>query len=260
MNPDFLVIGAAKSGTTSMYNYLTQHPSIFMSRVKEPGFYAWEDRPVEFHGRWDERSTNSFAVYQRGEYEALFKSGEEAAIRGEASTVYLYSKPAARRIQAECPNMRLITILRNPVERAYATYCRLRRIGREPLQSFGEALDAERGRIERNWEPIWHYRAMGYYGEQLLRYDEALQDRRLLVVLHEDFDARPNDVLRDVFTFLGVSPDIPIDCSRRYNEGGAREPMQRKIRAALCDHYAKDIASLSQQLGRDLTHWVQVPQ
>ena len=171
--PNFLVIGAAKSGTTSLYHYLGQHPQVYVSPVKEPNFFALEGEKPDFRAPGSEERINSWSVTDVEAYRALFEgAGEEEAL-GEASAMYLYSEKAPGRIRHHLPNTKLVAVLRDPVERAYSSFLHLKRNGREPLDDFVEALEAEERRIRDNWEWIWHYKNMGFYHEQLRRYHEA---------------------------------------------------------------------------------------
>src|SRR5437867_4308222 len=118
--PTFLVIGAARSGTTALYLYLRQHPNVFMSRDKETNFFAFEGEALDFRGPGAEFVNNS--VVTLNAYLRLFADAPENAAIGEASPLYLYSLHAAERIHARLPDVRLIAILRNPIEQAYSHY------------------------------------------------------------------------------------------------------------------------------------------
>jgi Sulfotransferase family len=169
--PNFLIIGAAKSGTTSLYHYLNQHPQIYMSPEKEPEFFALEGRKLDFDGPDGKEVINRRIQRNRPtnieEYRALFEgvSGETAI--GEASPWYLYSVQAPSRISYYIPGVKLIAVLRNPVERAYSLFLYLRLRGQEPLSDFSQALQAEEVRKRDNWEWWWYYKDVGFYHAQL---------------------------------------------------------------------------------------------
>ena len=129
--PNFLIIGAMKSGTTALYYYLEQHPQVYMSPVKEPNFFCSE-----------ENSDGDFAT-RLGAYQDLFRdvSGEKAI--GEASHCYLYEPEAAARIQEYITDAKLIAVLRDPVDRAYSHFLHMVRNGSEPLTDFALALREE---------------------------------------------------------------------------------------------------------------------
>jgi hypothetical protein len=222
--PNFLIIGAMKSGTTSLYYYLKQHPQIYMSSVKEPNFFALEGSNLDFDGaegkeriqRWIKRES----VTNIGEYRALFRGAASALAIGEASPMYLYSPEAPYRIRYYVPEAKLITILRNPVERAYSAFLYMTRDGREPLNGFSQALQAEETRMHANWEWIWHYKHLGFYYTQLKRYFDVFDRAQIKVYLYEDLRADLPRVLQDIFRFLEVDEAFVPDTSLRHNVSG----------------------------------------
>lgn len=217
--PNFLVIGAAKAGTTSLYRYLEQHPDVFMSAIKEPRFFALEGRPVEFCGPGDERVYDETATTLEG-YRRLFARAGRARAVGEASVLYLPHPRAAAAIAGRIPDARLIVVLRNPAERAYSAFLYRTRDGYEPLRTFEAALADEPRRIAAGWYYGWHYRDQGFYHRHLRRYFERFDRARIRVHLHEDLVRDPLGVVRDLFAFLGVDPDFRPDVSVRHNPSG----------------------------------------
>ncbi|TCJ15544.1 sulfotransferase, partial [Rubrobacter taiwanensis] len=181
--PDFLVIGAGKAGTTSLYYYLRQHPQVYMSPTKETNFFALEGQRVAFRGPGVEERINAWTITELSEYERQFAGvrGERAV--GEVCPLYLYSERAAERIKRHVPEVRLIAVLRDPAERAYSSFLMLRRSGREPLEDFAAALEAEDRRVAGGWEYAWHYRRAGYYHEQLSRYYALFDPAQIRVYL-----------------------------------------------------------------------------
>ena len=137
--PTFLIIGAGRSGTTSLYHYLGQHPDIFMSPVKEPGFFAYEDETRPLIGAYGEAELPGYST-RREDYEALFADVSVETAAGEASVDYLYLPRAARRIRRHVPQARLIAILRQPADRSHSQFWARVASGREPLTDFEEAL------------------------------------------------------------------------------------------------------------------------
>jgi len=222
--PNFLVIGAMKSGTTSLHHYLRQHPEIYVSPVKEPSFFAVEGSALDFDGaegrRRVQRLMKRSVVTDVDAYGALFGGvGDEKAV-GEVSPLYLYDGAAPNRIKRYVPGAKLIAVLRHPAERAYSAFLYLTRDGREPLRDFAAALRAEDARIRGNWEWIWHYRSLGLYHAQLGRYLGLFPRDQLRVYLYEDLQADPLGLLRDVFRFLGVDESFTPDTSVRHNPSG----------------------------------------
>jgi len=204
--PNFFVIGAAKSGTTSLYNYLAQHPDIYMSPVKEPNYFSFLGEPPNFSGppaNTDNsffrdrlrREKYEFSVTSLRDYEQLFSGVRGETAIGESSVSYLYFPAVANRIKERVPSAKLIVILRNPVSRAYSKYQQFRRDASEPLVSFAEALAAEPGRIRKNWSPTWFYADRGFYYRQLRTYYELFERNQIHISLYEDFCSNPRGQL-----------------------------------------------------------------
>lgn len=213
--PNFLIIGAHKSGTTSLYRYLNQHPDVYMSQVKEPAYFVYEGDKVkyqEFDGSpWRSR----FITLE--DYEALFEGVQSEVAVGEASTLYLYHPRAPLRIKEHIPDAKLIAILRNPVDRAYSNYQFARMQGREPLGTFREALEAEEERITAGWAPLWHYTKKGFYSEQITRYRAIFPEDQLRIYLYDDLRFEPDRLVHDIFDFLGVNSEVRVQTGETYN-------------------------------------------
>jgi hypothetical protein len=151
------------------------------------------------------------------EYEAQFAAVNGEAAIGEVSPHYLYSEQAPERIRCHAPDAKLIAVLRQPVDRAFSAFTHMLRDGREETTDFQEALRREEARIQANWEPLWHYAAMGFYAQQLKRYFACFDASQIRIYTYEDYVARPLEVLQDIFRFLGVEPDFEPDLSDRHN-------------------------------------------
>jgi hypothetical protein len=220
MMPNFLLIGAAKSGTDALNSYLAQHPQIYMSPQKEPMFFVAEGQDeIPFRGPGDRRVLEYYGcwVHTLDQYQRLFAGVNAESAIGEASTWYLYDEGAPQRIHAHVPRAKLIAILRNPVDRAYSAYTMLLRDGRETIRDFSQALAAEDKRVRAMWEPMWHYRRMGFYYAQLQRYYDTFDADQIHVAIYDDFTARPGEVMRDLFRFLDVDDRFEPDTSARAN-------------------------------------------
>ena len=120
--PNFFILGAAKSGTTALQQYLVQHPDIFMSEPKEPHFFAFPGMRLEFMGPGDDETINRNAITDRNEYYKLFEKSGKARMRGEASVSYLYYSQTAKNIKKAHPEARLLMVLRNPARRAFSAF------------------------------------------------------------------------------------------------------------------------------------------
>ena len=233
--PNFLMIGAAKSGTSSLYAYLRQHPDVFLSEVRECDFFTLEGQRPSYAGPGDQIAYRRY-ITTLDRYQRLFtRTGGRRAV-GESSDLYLDGAGSAGRIRRYLPSAKLIVIFRNPVDRAYSQYKHLVRDGREPLATFEEALAADDERAAKGWHPIWHLKARGFYAAQLAAYLELFPREQLSIHLYDDFVADPPAVLRALFEFLGVDPTFEPDMSLRYNVSGT--PKSRMLHAFLAQPLA----------------------
>lgn len=288
--PTFLIIGAPKCGTTSVYDYLAQHPQVFMSPVKEPRFFDNEGNPDPSTIRRDEAVITGIEAYR-----ALFAKAPPAVRAiGEASPTYLRSENAAAGIKRHIPQARLVAILRQPVDRAYSAYVMARRDGREKAASFEEALASERAGTAAD---EYFYSARAYH-ECLQTYYAHFPREQIKVLRYDDLVADAPGFMRTVFDFLGVDPDAPIDTSGRRNAGAVQRsqaiagllnrpnpiryaarrllprrlreagrerlrhvnsapppPLDHQLRANLTQDIEADIASLEATSGLDLSAW-----
>ncbi|MCP4420171.1 MAG: sulfotransferase [Chloroflexi bacterium] len=217
--PNFLIIGAAKSGTTSLYHYLGQHPQVY-TNVKEPSYFALAGQQVQYAGPGAQDGFVRRITTNRADYEALFASVTNEKAYGEASVLYLYSPEAPICIKETIPDVKLIAILRNPVERAFSGYLHMLRDGREPLTSFADALAAEDGRVAANWEHQWHYTRLGFYHMQLKRYYDLFPAAQIAVYTYDELKTSPAKLMQQVFRFLDVDDTYMPDFSIRHNVSG----------------------------------------
>lgn len=212
--PDFLIIGAGKSGTTSLDKYLNQHPQIFIPKTKEPNFFGYERTSIEDLPDEDKKH------YQRSvttlqAYLALFAEARPDQVKGETSNTYMYHLDAPERIQHYIPGVKLIAVLRQPAGRLYSRYLHLARENRVPTRAFTDCFDRS---------TIWWQRndlvKEGFYYEYLSRYYSRFPAENIRVYLYEDFQSNPAAVLKDIFEFVGVDSQFKPDLSIRYNESG----------------------------------------
>ena len=217
--PNFLIIGAAKAGTTALHEYLQQHSQIYMTPTKETNFFAFEGENIDFQGPGD-KALQDFSITDLAAYQTEFEQVSNELARGEACPSYLYLPQTATNIKKYIPDTRLIAILRNPVERAYANFLHIVRDNREPHQDFALALKDEPTRIAHNWEWFWHYIQLGYYGAQLQRYYQIFSSSQIKVYLYEDLKEKPIALLQDIFRFLEVDDTFIPDMAIRPNKSG----------------------------------------
>jgi Sulfotransferase family len=215
--PNFLIIGAAKGGTSSLYRYLEQHPRVFMSTPKEPTFFGHEGESGLYCGPHDEdRAFHSRVITNLSDYQALFEGVTTQTAIGEASVYSLYLPHAASQIKKHLPHATMFAVLRNPVERAYSAYIHVVGQARE-RRSFADALAQEPERIRKKWNPLWHFKTMGFYYQQVKRYYDTFGRQQVHVFLHEDFRNEPLAFIQRIFEMLGIDKSFVPDMSRRYN-------------------------------------------
>ncbi|NQY95629.1 MAG: sulfotransferase [Henriciella sp.] len=216
--PDFLVIGAARAGTTALHGFLRQHPGIFMPARKEPNFFAYEGEELACEGPGADYINNS--IVDPSAYSALFAEAPADARLGEASPLYLYSERAPGRIKHHIPGAKMIVILRNPVDQAYSHFMYATKQCIENVSDFDKALTLERMRLDQGWQPLFGYSQFPRYGEQLARYFELFPRDQFLIKRYEDYQADPDAFLRAVYEFIGVDPDFVPTKSDKVNAGG----------------------------------------
>jgi hypothetical protein len=214
--PNFLIIGAAKSGTTAIYTYIKQHPDIFMSSPKELRYFSYRGPyPEGLDEKYIHKGVTTFE-----EYIAHFSEVKDEKIIGEASPMYLYVPGTAERIHAVIPNVKLFAILRNPIDRAFSAYMHAIRDWLEPSSSFKMALEKEQERIEAGWGILWHYIKAGFYYEQLNRYYEIFDPCQIKVVLYNDLVKTPGELMKSIFDYLEVDPNFIPDMIAKPNVSG----------------------------------------
>ena len=214
--PNFIIIGAMKAATTSLYTYLKQHPDIFMTKVKEPMFFNNFNQITDFKVLGNKsKKVNSLL-----DYFSMFSSVENESAIGEASPAYIYNEKAPYLIKEHLTDVKIIAILRQPTDRAYSNFLHTKRADRENVNSFEQAIKIEKERISDNWSPLYHYIQKGFYSVQLKRYYNLFPKENIKVYLFEDVVKNPKETLKDIFKFLNVDENIEIDVSKKSNVSG----------------------------------------
>jgi hypothetical protein len=211
--PDFLLAGVPKAGTTALHTALSRHPGIYMSPIKEPKFFL-TDGPPPTRGGPGDALTYREHVWERDKYEALFDAAAPGTLRGEATPLYLYDADAMGRIRTLSPDVRLIVIIRDPVERAHSNWTHLWSAGLEPEGDFLRACAEEPGRIAAGWASFWHYTGLSRYGEQLQRAFELFPREQVLVLRYRSLINDPAAALDRICGFLGVKTGVISEIPR----------------------------------------------
>jgi hypothetical protein len=224
--PDFLVIGAPKAGTTALHAALAQHPEVFTSHPKEPKYWLCDDAPPPTWTGPGDAHSNQEWIWRRSDYEGLFAPAESGQVRGESTPFYLWSRGAHRRIAESAPGIKLIAVVRDPVDRAYSNWMHLWSDGLEPVSDFETAFNRQEERVRAGYAPFWRYRDLGLYAEQLQHLYRYVARDRVLVLRYRQLVDRPGETLDLVCAFLGISPghvaSVPRDNARPYVEPGWR--------------------------------------
>ncbi len=239
---DFILAGAQKSGTTALHYFLEKHPRITMGDQEEMHFF---DDDGLFSGPVD--------------YELLhrhFPLLPRSTIAGECTPSYLYWKPAAERIWNYNPRIKLLVLLRNPVERAFAHWNMQRFKGREPLD-FLDAVKEEKSRIAGappREARRFAYVDRGFYVQHLERFFRFFSREQMMIIKFEKFRQEQRETLDSIFSFLGVKP-LPSFRSKDRNVVPYQRAMNWEERVFLYNIFADDIATLEQLLGWDCSDW-----
>ena len=279
MKPHFLVVGAAKAGTTWLHYCLDAHPKIFVPKAKELHFFSYP------------------YVYQRGKdwYESFFHSASSESVLGEVCPSYISFPNVAERIYKYNPNMKLIFVLRDPVQRAYSHYCMGMKIGRVSLD------------INQNLSNDSPYVQLGLYYQQITRFKKVFPSEQIKIIIFDDIKVCPHQTLTEIYTFLQVNKDfVPtqtvlnpknvskslpkyskiyklakgieqklsnnskvfkevftefrlkgyLDIFHQINCGNKYPQLSKEKKKSLAEFYSQDVDNLSQLLNKDLQFWL----
>lgn len=211
--PNFLIVGAAKCGTTSLFEYLRRHPDVYMPACKELSYFAGKD----------EANAGTFNDYLKFFSNARFESKI-----GEASGAYLYSSSAPLKIASALgKSTKIIIILRNPIEMAYSLWAQNRKDGNEQL-TFKEALDAEATRMNdryfanqiKTWLYQFAYVDRARYAKQVERYLDTFGRKNVRIYIFEIFFDNIKDNMQDIYEFLEIDTTFKLPKYNRYNVAG----------------------------------------
>jgi hypothetical protein len=226
---NLFIVGSAKSGTTSLYDYLHRDNHFYTPKNKEPHFFMAQEGVKSYSGPDDGNVVKRMFVSQLSDYEALYEGGQEYDFRVDASASYLYEKGCAREIHRYNPTAKIVILLRNPINRAFSAYSHMRRDFREPLDSFDEALDAEEQRYINHWMPIWHYQRMGLYTSQVSEYIEVFGESNVLVATFESFMANREEFFHRLYDFLEVKATSDLVWQSEINSNDSRKPKNKSL-------------------------------
>jgi hypothetical protein len=291
--PNFLIIGAGKSGTSSLYYYLKQHPQVFMSPVKEPNFFAYDPKHKGWNG--PVKSLNN-SIRTLEDYLKLFENVRDEKAIGEASPS-TFGPYACQQVKTYIPHGKFICILRQPVDAAYSAFLHLRREGNEPESDFLKAYRATDYRKKNNWAPFFLYRRT--HSRLIEHWIKQFSREQFHFCLTDDLKTDAMRTIKDVFRFLGVDETFEPELSKRNTgyqiriqtlsrwstspasglPGAVRQlipakfrqrlrtkiiawnqvpipPLNPQVRNKLTEELRGDIVRIQDLIGRDLKHWL----
>lgn len=293
--PSFFIVGAPKCGTTSLNDYLRQHPELFIPERKELHYFGSDLRFTK-----SQRPT-------REEYLAHFASAQPGQIAGEASVWYLFSQLAAKEIHDFCPDAKIIIMLRNPADMLYSLHSQYLFESNEDIGDFAAALAAEEDRSQgrrlppgSNYREGLLYRRVARFTEQVRRYLDVFPREQIHIIDFDDFSRDTPRVFAETLQFLRVDPTFRCEFEVRnpnkqvhskslhsfLNNPGKfaillgrlipqslrrglvsrlkkanspeapRPPLNVELRAELNQEFASEVAALGELVGRDFSGWL----
>lgn len=242
--PDFLVIGAVRSGTTSLYDNLSKHPCIFPSAYDELGFF---DNNFELGLNW---YRSLFPTLLTKKY---FELKEHCFMTYDVTPQYIYNYDVAKRVADLFPNIKIIALLRNPVDRAYSNYYLGVRGGTEKL-TFEDAITAEikeltdtNSIIMEDYNKPRSYVVKGLYANQIKIWFKLFARKQILLLSSEDFSRQPNNIMNEIFQFLNL-PQYNIEDFTKTNTS-KYPPMKEDTRNFLLDYFRPHNERLYEMIG-----------
>lgn len=186
--PNFFIVGAPKAGTTSLYQYLKNHPDVFMSPIKEPNFFS-------------QVSINIFKIENKEEYLKLFKNAKNEKAIGEASTIYLASPDAAQNIHDLIPDAKIIIILRDPVNQFFSGYMMNQKQGIEK-----STLDEKINHLKF----VFDSKSDSYskFSNQIKKYLSIFGKNNVKIIIFEEFILDPKNTVTEILRFLDINSDF----------------------------------------------------
>jgi hypothetical protein len=240
--PDFVVIGAQKSGTTTLYEWICVHKNVKKGIYKEVHYFERKKKYLERGKRW---------------YKSQFpiKIGDKKT--GEATPIYMFKKEVPRRIKETIPNTRLISILRKPTERAYSHYHHTKRTKGDE-RSFESAIEEEIRVIERsNKKEIFNieynydnYVSRGYYYQQLKRWLKFFPMEQIKILKSEELFEKPDYIMKKVFSHIGLKK-VNKNYENKYNQGKYKKRMKKSTKRRLERHYKEKNKRLYKLIGKE---------
>ncbi len=234
--PTFLIVGAVKAGTTSLHEYLQLHPEVYMSPIKETNFFSDGDMLFDdFNVDYKQDVSINVDKYLSGamdtkihiahvrtweQYQKLFRNSKNEKAIGEVSNSYLFLPSTPMAIKNKLPEVKIVMILRDPVERLYSQFLMNLKLGKIKEKDLLKEIESDQQKLKKGWGVSHLYLEVGNYYEQVKRYYEQFPAEQIKMILFDDFKKDAKATMKDLFQFLGVDPEFELDMSKRYNEAG----------------------------------------
>ena len=252
--PDFIIYGAPRCGTTSLFNYLSEHPSIIPPYSKEVGYFEFNyKKGINWYKFYFPTIFSKYKIQDK--FSKYF-------VTGEASATYIHNPKSTLRIKNTIPNVKLIVMLRNPVDRAFSQYFKIVKLGREKL-SFEEAIEKEHCRLKGEEEKMlntekysmnyhnYSYISAGIYINRLKILFDTFNRKQILIIRSEDFYNDPEKVYEETLSFLNL-PKWKLTNYKKYNYYTDQPKMDSKLRKKLLEFYRPYNEKLYNLLGKDM--------
>lgn len=256
MLPDFLIVGYHKAGTTSLYDYLTQYKNIGSAYRKEVNYFSFSYwRGLD----WYKTNFPTFKTKKKIENETKIKF-----LTGEASPYYIFSPLSLERIHKDLPNIKIIVLLRNPIDRAYSHYMHKKRLSWEPANSFEEAIKEDEERFEIMKDKFMKdelheydqstyavpYLSIGKYHIHIKKLMKIISAEQILILKSTELSQMPEKTMEKVLNFLKISTNEKIDFKK--SNVGKYDKMNNKTREKLIEYYKPHNKELEKILGIEL--------
>lgn len=243
---DFIIAGTQKGGTTALDYYLRKHPEIGMAKNKEAHFF-------------DNENNFSKSTVNYSNYHNCFNFKDKKTVYGEATPIYMYWKTSCKRIWEYNPKIKLIFILRNPIERAFSHWNMEYDRGTDK-ETFSYAIKNETLRTKEAYplqHRIYSYKDRGYYSKQIKRLKAFFNENQLMFIKYEDFKTNQESVLKEIFSFLEVSPDNYTFEYQTIHKRDKHTKMSIEEKKYLLNSFKNEIYDVEKTLNWDCSDWLE---
>ena len=243
---DFVIAGTQKGGTSALDSYLRMHPEIGMGERKELHFF-------------DNEKIFSKPKIDYSQYERLFDFTSKRKIFGEATPIYMYWKPSCKRIWEYNPEIKLIFILRNPIARAFSNW-NMQYDRKSETKDFSYCIRNEEQRVKETFSyqhRVFSYIDRGFYSTQIRRFKQYFDEEQLLFIKYEEFNTNQENVLNEVFNFLGVNPDNFLFERKTVHKRNKHSSMSTEDKKYLIDKFKNEIYQVEKLLKWNCSDWLE---